>query len=291
MSDLILELGDVESRSARRVSSQSEETFGQYMTPLWVAEALVEKYFSDLGPRDRVLEPSCGVGRFLDALAVVHPNVRRAGVEIDPALAETARARGHSVLTGDFTSADLSPLRLRPTAIVGNPPFTASVIDQFLARAHGILPAGGRVGFVLPAYYFQTSLKVDGLSRRWSLQSDQIPRDVFPGLSLPLCFTVFSKDRKRTLVGFALYGTAAAVSRWAKRYQSVAVEGGAPGVPVWRSVVETALRDLGGESDLPTLYAALEGQRPTPNPHWKAKVRQIVQERCIRTGPARYALN
>jgi SAM-dependent methyltransferase len=285
-------LGDARSSSARVDPSESQDSLGQYMTPLWIAEAIIERYFADLRAGDHVLEPSCGVGRFLDAFAAVRPDLRVAGVEIDPALASTARERhGARVLTGDFLGCDLRPLKIRPVAVVGNPPFTASVIDAFLERSHRILPQGGRVGFILPAYYFQIASKPDALSRRWSMLSEHIPRNVFPGLSLPLCFTVFSKDRRRTMIGFAFYGLAAAVDRFGARYRDMMVSGGTPGVSIWRSVVEQALRDLGGEADLSVLYARIEGQRPSPNPHWRAKVRQVVQLIATRTGKSTWRVN
>jgi type I restriction-modification system DNA methylase subunit len=62
----------------------AQRSMGQYMTPDWAAEALVDRYFSDLGESDLVLEPSCGRGAFLRALPA---HVQALGVEIDPNLA------------------------------------------------------------------------------------------------------------------------------------------------------------------------------------------------------------
>lgn len=42
--------------------------WSQYHTPEWVAQELVERYFSDLYSGDLVLEPACGTGAFLKAL-------------------------------------------------------------------------------------------------------------------------------------------------------------------------------------------------------------------------------
>ena len=47
-----------------------DTTLGQFFTPDWAAEALVEQHFGDLGLFDRVVEPSCGGGAFLRALPV-----------------------------------------------------------------------------------------------------------------------------------------------------------------------------------------------------------------------------
>lgn len=59
----------------------------QFNTPVWVAQALVERHFPKLGTDDLVLEPSCGIGAFLQAIPA---EVRAVGVEIDEALAHRA---------------------------------------------------------------------------------------------------------------------------------------------------------------------------------------------------------
>lgn len=40
----------------------------QYFTPTWAAELLVKNFFPELNANSRVIEPSCGDGRFLMAL-------------------------------------------------------------------------------------------------------------------------------------------------------------------------------------------------------------------------------
>lgn len=178
---------------------------GQYMTPEWVAEALLERYYPGLGICDQVVEPSCGEGAFLRALPDQVPAL---GVEIDAALATVARASsGRPVLVGDFRAVDLP---VRPTLVVGNPPFKQEVVLGFLQRAWELLPRDGEVGFILPAYTFQTAATVDRLSARWGIAQDMLPRNLFPRLTLPLCFARFTRGR-RGLVGFALYHEAAAV--------------------------------------------------------------------------------
>lgn len=50
--------------------------------------------------------------------------------------------------------------------------------------------------------------------------------------------------------------------------------------PEWRSIVESALQNLGGEADLSALYAAVKAIAPSltaQRRHWQAKVRQVVQ--------------
>lgn len=259
------------------------KALGQYATPVWVASALMERYFADLGARDCVLEPSCGAGHFLQAVPAYVPAY---GVEIDPAKAAQAVARtGRQVVVGDFRSVELD---LMPTAIIGNPPFELDVIDGFLERAHALLPNGGRCGLLLPAYMFQTAARVVGYARKWSILQEMIPRNVFQGLSKPLVFALFSKDVRRVLVGFALYHEADSVLRLKQKAREI-LDRGRCSVSVWRQVVDAALADLGGEAKVSQICAAIEGRRPTNN-HWhREKVRQTLGRYFVRVGDGRYS--
>jgi site-specific DNA-methyltransferase (adenine-specific) len=258
---------------------------GQYPTPQWAAEAIVESFFPELGTGHVVIEPSCGPGSFLSA---VPAGVVAIGVDIDPLMAERARRNtGCRVLVGDFRSIELD---FEPTHVIGNPPFNLKLIDGFLDRAHELLPRGGQAGFILPAYAFQTAARVAGYADRWSLSQSMIPRNLFPGLSLPLVFATFLKDQRRTLVGFALYRETAAVQELPARYRDVlAAAGGA----VWPRVIRLAVERLGGEADLQEIYREIEGSRPTNTPFWREQIRKVIRTAasgCAPVGRGRYAL-
>jgi adenine-specific DNA-methyltransferase len=241
----------------------------QWFTPPWVCEAIVERHYSRLDLADVVLEPSCGDGRFLQALPA---EIGAIGVEIDPALAERARqATGRHIITGDFLEV---PIPGPISHVLGNPPFEAGTIHRFLDRAHGLLPEGGTCGMLLPAYVLQTSSKVMAMSRRWSVSQELVPRNVFPRLSLPLVFAMFRKDRARALVGFFLYREAADVAKLPKDVRT-ALDTPAKG-SVWRRAVRAAFERIGATvATLERLYAAVE--RPSENQYWREKVRQVLQ--------------
>lgn len=258
---------------------------GQYPTPVWVAEALVERHFGDLDSSDCVIEPGCGPGAFLSAIP---EHVQAIGVEIDAMIAKEAAANtGRRILTGDFRSIQLD---VQPTIVIGNPPFNLKLIDGFLDRSHKLLPEGGRVGLILPSYAFQTASRVADYAERWSLMQEMIPRNIYPGLSLPLVFAIFSKDRRRTMVGFALYREAADVLGMPEPYRASVSAGGGP---VWREAVTAALRALGGEANVTALYAEIGGKRPTRTQFWQEKIRQTLRrysEHFTPVAPGRYRL-
>lgn len=255
---------------------------GQYMTPEWAAQELVAHYFGDLTCCDRVIEPSCGEGAFLRALPDHVPAV---GVELDPALAARAAASsGRAVIVGDFCSADIP---FRPSAVIGNPPFQMTKVQSFLDRAWDLLPYDGRVGFILPCHTFQTSATVARFNARWAIRQDMIPRDLFPRISLPLCFAILTKAKAGRLFGFALYHERVAVSRMQKRYRELLAQGQRS---VWAAVTLAALDALGGEAQLDHLYREIAGARPTTNQFWKAQVRQQLQRHAVRCGRGRWRL-
>lgn len=243
------------------------DTQGQ--TPIWLPPLLLERHFPALSSADMVLEPSCGRGSFLRAIPADIPAI---GVEIDPGLAAQARLlTGRTVIEGDFRTVAIDS---RPTVVIGNPVFRARLIREFLARCHDLLPEGGKVGFVLPTDFFQYSMKVLDLAEHWSLAVELMPKDIFGNLPSQIAFAIFTKDRRRAMWGLAMYEENAGVLSLPAQYRMRMVD--APR-PLWRDVVEAALRQLGGEADLSEIYAEVEGRRPTGNRFWRPKIRQVLQ--------------
>lgn len=260
----------------------TQKEHGQFMTPEWAARELVAHYFGDLASTDCVIEPSCGEGAFLRALPDHVPAI---GVEIDPTLARRARlSSGREIIVGDFATAEIA---LRPTAVIGNPPFQLAKVQSILDRAWAMLPDDGRVGFILPCYTFQTADTVVALNQRWAIRQDMLPRNLFPGLSLPLCFAMLTKAKGGKLFGFSLYHELSAVNRLQKRYRALLAQGQRN---VWTAVTVAALQALGGEADLALIYAEIEGNRPTQNQWWRAKVRQQLQKSAVHAGASRWRL-
>ncbi|MDR9836827.1 MULTISPECIES: class I SAM-dependent methyltransferase [Herbaspirillum] len=245
----------------------SRKDLGQYFTPGWARQEIVDQFYR-FTTGDLVCECSCGDAGFLSA---IEDNIAAFGVEIDPLHAQTARLNtGRLVIEGDFATV---PLPQGITHIISNPPFKLTVIDRFLDRAHDILPEGGEVGFILPAYALQTAERVVNYGKRFSLQTLVIPRNIFADLRLPLTFTRFHKSKK-VWAGFALFEQAAAVQRMPRHYRDL-LEGSAGSV--WLAVAQLAFQRLGGRATLDELYRELENARPTATRWWKEKLRQTVR--------------
>jgi len=149
----------------------SQKRSGAYFTPGDVAASLVA--WACRGPGDRMIDPSCGDGRFL----ALHRN--SVGIEQNPVSAHEAiaRAPGALVHEGDFfTWATETGERFECAA--GNPPFIryqsfkgdmrrraldlcldlgarfsglTSSWAPFLVATAGLLKPGGRMAFVVPA--------------------------------------------------------------------------------------------------------------------------------------------
>lgn len=115
-----------------------------YPTPPAVVQSILDNLYQLKG--QRVLEPSCGCGRFMDALRKA--GARPYGIEVDPMRAVLTRARGHSVLIANF-------LETVPTGdfdrVVMNPPFYGQHYAKHVKHALGFLKPGGTLTAILPA--------------------------------------------------------------------------------------------------------------------------------------------
>lgn len=252
---------------------------GMYDTPTWATESLLRRDFSDLDRHSWVIDPTAGSGNWLLSLP---SHVRATGVEIDADRAELARRRtGREIIQGDFL--DVALPAAHPTAFIGNPPFAVGLIDRILDRAYHLLPDGGRVGFIVPGFYFRKRITV--LGERWSMRQALLPPDLYPRLRFSIFWLVLTRSRARTLVGFALFDEQAAILGLHRRVRKVLTEGRG-----WRGVVEEALAALGGEADLQELYPEVVKRRISSNPFIEEKVRQVARQHLVRVRRGRYAL-
>ena len=127
-----------------------------YPTPRAVVDAAMEfahipnpAHYSS-GNRDvpvlKVLEPSCGDGRIMDALRERRQDAF--GIEYHPVRASEARAKGHAVLTANFLEHPAAP---QFDVVVMNPPFYGRHYVQHVRHAYKFLKPGGTLVSILPA--------------------------------------------------------------------------------------------------------------------------------------------
>lgn len=172
--------------------SDKQRTFGQYNTPLNVADLLLG--FCLRRPDERVLDPSCGTGVLLSRAALIQRWLADGdfgsgqlwGVELDPDAVSQAQelVPGAHIVQGNFF--DLEPWTERLfDVVVGNPPYTR-------AEWFGRLGEGQPIQEPLPMFVRPQSA---GISRQTS------PRDQYAVRS-----TVLSK-RAGLHAHFFVHGT------------------------------------------------------------------------------------
>lgn len=240
----------------------------QYMTPAWAARELFAAHFSDVTAQDVGFEPTCGDGRCLQAIP---DHVPAFGCEQDAEKAGKARARtGREVFVGNVLTMQIP----RPfTFVFGNPPFKTDFMDRFLSKIEALVVDGCRCGLILPAYFLQTPSTVKRWNRMWTIFPEMLPRTLFPGLELPLVFTIFTKDPAPVLKGMRLYSEAHSIEDLREEFRKEMTSGRG----LWMPIVAAALERLGGRAHLAEIYEVIGKNRPTRNEWWRQKIRQTLQ--------------
>lgn len=145
-----------EKPTAKRTSTAVAKDLQYYPTPVAVVERIVSDLYGLQGAR--VLEPSCGCGRILDALRKAGADAF--GVEVDASRAAQSRSKGHSVLQANF-------LETVPTGdydrVIMNPPFYGKHYAKHVEHALKFLKPGGKLTAILPVTArYDHGLIVDG---------------------------------------------------------------------------------------------------------------------------------
>ncbi|WP_418024896.1 DUF4942 domain-containing protein (plasmid) [Paracoccus sp. TD-10] len=161
--DVLPDCPDDDARPTRkRASTAVSKDLQYYPTPT----AVVDRVLADLRyrmPGQRVLEPSCGCGRFMDALRAAGADV--IGCEVDPVRAAMCEAKGHRVMRMNF-------LETVPTAdfdqVVMNPPFYGRHYAKHVRHALKFLKPGGRLTAILPASARYDHGEMDDLNPHWN---------------------------------------------------------------------------------------------------------------------------
>src|SRR5665213_422614 len=106
--------------------------YGDFQTPIELALRICRLLAANGHAPKFVLEPTCGVGGFVEASSVMWPGAKLLGVEINPEyVAEAARRLSGKamILQGDFFTFDWNELlerQLQPMLVVGNLPWVTN---------------------------------------------------------------------------------------------------------------------------------------------------------------------
>lgn len=149
-------LPDAEEEDAKpRASTAVSKDLQYYWSPQGVIDRAIE-HAGIWNLRDwsgtncpepsRILEPSCGDGRILDAIR--ERGHRGFGIEYHAGRAAGARAKGHNVLTANFLECPPTP---EYDFVVMNPPFYGRHYVKHVRHALRFLKPGGTLVSILPA--------------------------------------------------------------------------------------------------------------------------------------------
>jgi len=146
----------------KRESTEVSKDLQYYPTPQKVVDRVLDDMYQVKG--DKILEPSCGCGRFMDALR--DKGAKVFGIEFDQGRANECRAKGHNVLVANF-------LETIPTQeydrVVMNPPFYGKHYAKHIKHAMKFLKPGGELRSILPitARYDHDLIEGMGFKHRW----------------------------------------------------------------------------------------------------------------------------
>lgn len=173
---------DGERPEPRAKSTEVARDLQFYPTPQKVIDRIIADW--NLSGK-RVLEPSCGDGRIMDALRAKGADVW--GVEIDAARAAEARSKGHKVFCSNFLGSS-GPARpdLAFDMVVMNPPFYGKHYAKHVRHAMSFLKPGGSLTAILPATARYDHGLLDDLEPLWQ----DLPVGAFSESGTNVCTTV-----------------------------------------------------------------------------------------------------
>lgn len=170
-----------------KLSKEEKKNGGIFFTPPSCIQGILALLRKSVSKKiHHILEPSCGSGEFISALAGEYPHARITGIEFHPLIYESVAKNfaGRSNITihhADFlsdaaiataaTTASTPP----PDLIIGNPPYFVmkkdavpkeyypyfdgrpNIFALFIIKAAGLLQKGGILCFVLPSSFMNSS--------------------------------------------------------------------------------------------------------------------------------------
>lgn len=253
---------------------ERRRALGAWPTPPWLVDRVLDTVLAGARPPRRVLDPSCGDGRFLAAAAARWPDAELVGVDVDAdALAAARGAIGPAAVLHRGDGLDVSvPLGDPFDLVVGNPPYLSQLSARtsrggrsqlgggvyadaaalFLVRSVDLAsPDGGRVALVLPQSVLATRDAA-------AIRAEVADRAAVDGLWID-DEGVFDAAVHTVVVSCVRGAAPGPVRRWLGR--GFAPQADAPGLPEPRSWSPLVADVLGGVPPLPPLDGPLLSTR------------------------------
>lgn len=189
----------------------------EYYTPIPIVEKMVGlamKYGYTAGP---VLEPSCGIGRFLHYFS---PKEEVVGIEIDKVSWTIAKANfpNFKILHQSFNQlfvdrrGNSMPFKPHYKLIIGNPPYgdfkgrytaqekrltkSNTYVDYFITRGLDLLLKGGLLIYIIPSAFLEgeeTAVKSLIAQKAELLDAYRLPKGIFDQTDIGTDIVVFKK--------------------------------------------------------------------------------------------------
>lgn len=127
----------------KQTSTAVSKDLQYYPTPKHIVERVLGGI--NIVKGSKILEPSCGCGRFMDAIRAAGAEVY--GIEYDSSRVEICRSKGHNVLLANFLETIPTPKYDR---VIMNPPFYGKHYAKHVEHALKFLKPGGTLTAILP---------------------------------------------------------------------------------------------------------------------------------------------
>ncbi len=174
-----------EKPTQKQASTAVSKDLQYYPTPQKLVDSIIDDIYQIEG-KD-VLEPSCGCGRFLDALRA--KKAKAVGIEVDAGRVAVCKAKGHSVLHGNFLETVPTP---KFDVVVMNPPFYGRHYVKHVRHAIKFLKPGGVLKAILPATAAYDHGELDDLKGRYNDGFRDLPVGSFSESGTNICTVVLT---------------------------------------------------------------------------------------------------
>lgn len=144
--DVLCDTNEDIKPTTRQQSKTIAKDLQYYPTPKNVAELIISDVYIQDGMK--ILEPSCGDGRLIEAVLDVNQNVNVFGIEVSRERVLEARQKGFAVQEANFLDVTPTP---EYDVIVMNPPFYGKHYQKHVEHAKKFLKEGGTLVSILPA--------------------------------------------------------------------------------------------------------------------------------------------